>query len=1394
MTNKDKVQYQAHLLDKRNHFLSNYVIICDKNSIIVRHNPKDYTGKNNSSSPHWIQQYTNAGGINTIDPFRGKLQLFWKLQGGTNNLSELKDFFFHDDGVNSQEEDLTFNLPNQISNGIEKGLGLVSLPVDVRYAGVNNYFYGADNPYNYSFIESLDFIVNTKSGLEPYVETSNKGLMTLLMTCFLDPQVSISNYNPQGGNIPNYEITYPNYPYPLYINLNGTVRLNQEDQTTRELFFDSIFKRILFPMAHTGQYSGADGLYSGNGIQVNTDLIGQGVSATAFGVFYDAAFEMPRFVSNQAINTIDSLQGVGNFTGIHFADFDPVYNFLSTTYENFLAGNVVAHTKIPNIYNEIKKLNETGNDNYVSSFEYLQGVLTGDSQIKYWANYFAKLQENVINPAYDSTRFKHVFVQPEGQYSNQVIDQYKESFPMYVDIKFRSHSSQQKLMKILKSTGASQDLWKSIVKHVFGEYKMTEDGETSYAIKTFVPEQNRYSPYSAGDVNTSSLAGDVNQEIAPITNFKFKAGIDTVVMVPEKNLNNMGENLQEFQDPVPAGIEHTNLAVFNFDSWLKNYPEDTDDAYPEVSDASKDTNFAFKFFQFLSNQSNQDVSELSKNPLVILFGSLEQSVNLEPKVKEIAASLMRTYREILEGKKAYSEVLFYRIQKKLENNTLQNFWLENTPNIDVLSYTDTQVKYGVDYNYRIYAYTAVIGTKYRYSSNEMSPVSNGKIPSILDFDQDSGDFKYLTYDETFTNGAPTVNLSKYLADSGDNPIGKNPSEGLDGLGYEEAIYTPYGNYTSKEPLFGWSQAALDLMKDYAVKYPQIFNPLLNLYNQGLVESGNLTTEIGDIEVYKQKLKAFQSDLQNVALSVSDLTSGPDGIIQVGFGPLINSYRNTYNNFFVELFDAQTLAGAKAVQWKMDLDKYFDGSSYGILTNNLDKLAFMYQDIDSIQKIQDALVDIETLIEKYSLQSQVFNEFYYAGANSGNGIEAGNFTVSEEKFPNGSSMTPDTVAINRQAQVDKLNEVKIVLSTILTDLQEENLAETGLIGDLISIEKAELTSKQNQLDNLLGEDQDRLYDYFEVLKRENNNKNIYVFSNDEKTRKVTRLQVVSEPYIKIVEVPVFQEIASVVDDPPLAPNVEFNSYFKNDSTLLITFDNTVGTEEAERMFLPSDDLELAERVRRKQDRDYTYNDTEFKENKKSNSYVNSKVLFKSDDYASSYQIFRTLNKPVNKSDFNSGDLLYTVDALEASSFVDAITPNIKYYYAFRTIDKHGQPSNLTPVYEIELVSDDGAIFLLVDVLDFSETGSGSTYTSFRRFLQIDPAFLQNLINQDKTDFGDYKTAFGVVPHIGVLEESVYDNKKFKIRITSKATGKKLDFNVEFKKTMDEELKIPLPEIL
>lgn len=58
------------------------------------------------------------------------------------------------------------------------------------------------------------------------------------------------------------------------------------------------------------------------------------------------------------------------------------------------------------------------------------------------------------------------------------------------------------------------------------------------------------------------------------------------------------------------------------------------------------------------------------------------------------------------------------------------------------------------------------------------------------------------------------------------------------------------------------------------------------------------------------------------------------------------------------------------------------------------------------------------------------------------------------------------------------------------------------------------------------------------------------------------------------------------------------------------------------------------------------------------------------------------------------MLTAVSNTNASTgeFVDYISSNKKYYYTFRMVDVHGHVSNPTEIYEIELVNDEGSVYL------------------------------------------------------------------------------------------------------
>ena len=114
----------------------------------------------------------------------------------------------------------------------------------------------------------------------------------------------------------------------------------------------------------------------------------------------------------------------------------------------------------------------------------------------------------------------------------------------------------------------------------------------------------------------------------------------------------------------------------------------------------------------------------------------------EAKLNQATANNTRSWSEIVGGKfnsenknadYAYNETLFYKVEKWSVNadgtpdENLQNFYFPNSRQIDKHHFTDTQVKYGKKYIYRIYAMEIIFGTKYSYQIDS--------VPTILDSTQ-----------------------------------------------------------------------------------------------------------------------------------------------------------------------------------------------------------------------------------------------------------------------------------------------------------------------------------------------------------------------------------------------------------------------------------------------------------------------------------------------------------------------------------------------------------------------------------------------------------------------------------------------------------------------------------
>ena len=148
---------------------------------------------------------------------------------------------------------------------------------------------------------------------------------------------------------------------------------------------------------------------------------------------------------------------------------------------------------------------------------------------------------------------------------------------------------------------------------------------------------------------------------------------------------------------------------------------------------------------------------------------------------------------------------------------------------------------------------------------------------------------------------------------------------------------------------------------------------------------------------------------------------------------------------------------------------------------------------------------------------------------------------------------------------------------------------------------------------------------------------------------------------------------------------------------------------------------------------------------------------------------------------------------ASSTDLTIEPNKKYYVRARSYGKLSKEfSDFTSIYQIELVDDNGVVIPSISLYVPSEKKM-KEHLEFRKHFRLKPAFLQrapNLIN-NQLDLGHLdKSVFGTEEdniNSTNLPTGHSVKPKFKIRITSKKTGKKIDMNVLFIKKKSDSKK-------
>jgi hypothetical protein len=269
---------------------------------------------------------------------------------------------------------------------------------------------------------------------------------------------------------------------------------------------------------------------------------------------------------------------------------------------------------------------------------------------------------------------------------------------------------------------------------------------------------------------------------------------------------------------------------------------------------------------------------------------------------------------------------------------------------------------------------------------------------------------------------------------------------------------------------------------------------------------------------------------------------------------------------------------------------------------------------------------------------------------------------------------------------------------------------------------------------------------------------------------------------------------VTDKPPIAPDVVFVPFLGISNKLLLLLDGNMGNLDLKPIIIKNSDVSFLV--------DELYSQLKLSvAHHEAVSFLNKSNItlnYKSDDPITRYQIFRTTTKPRTYSDYNTAnnpiatvkEMIATGKPSSPATYISTIRPNVKYYYCVRGIDIHGNISNPTEVFEVEMVDNNGQLYYTLSVLDMDVPPPRVFASPGRRFIYIAPADQQKVFNRTTFDESNevkeqpqnIKLTDLPPPNVlGYLEEdgqSVWD-KKFKIRVTSAKTGKKFDLNITVK---------------
>ncbi len=275
-----------------------------------------------------------------------------------------------------------------------------------------------------------------------------------------------------------------------------------------------------------------------------------------------------------------------------------------------------------------------------------------------------------------------------------------------------------------------------------------------------------------------------------------------------------------------------------------------------------------------------------------------------------------------------------------------------------------------------------------------------------------------------------------------------------------------------------------------------------------------------------------------------------------------------------------------------------------------------------------------------------------------------------------------------------------------------------------------------------------------------------------------------PEYWLLKVPIFEQTCKIEQPSLPVPQVSFSNVKDSKNKIKINLNLSANSENPPEFF----GLFESEKA------DFDQRESEY-------DITREKDKFTYESQAGDFEIYKMETQPQQGPDGNPYQNIATnstVTRIQApfggtlATLTDSIVPFKKYYYVFRAINAYGYPSNPSPIWQIEKTRDADETFLHANVVGFAKPNQDKYKLdkTMSRLLQIVPSLNQSSFDSAQLNGGTFAqySDSDPIPTLGVVGEKMWYTKlngvetnqgiRFKVRLTSRDTGRKLDLNLKF----------------